>query len=330
MDDIQFLAGREQTQEEFFHTFNALYHADKQIVVTSDMYPAADRARWKSGSISRFPWGLVADIQAPELDTRIAIVQEEGRAGGHRRSPTTSRSSWRRRSRATCASSRARCCASRSRPSCSSAPIDLEFAKETLRGAVAAARDSRPRVEDIQRAVCEYFSIRMADLRVAPPPPRGRLPAHDRDVPVPAAPAHSFPELGERFGGKDHTTVMSAVRKIESRHRERGPRAARLHGSDPAEARKAVARSASLSRAPGRRATLGTSAWRAPHQFRRQRRARERGSWSGVGVPLVSAGVALSDRASARARARWASRPSRSSVLVRHVYESGQSPGTDW
>jgi chromosomal replication initiator protein len=212
MDDIQFLAGREQTQEEFFHTFNALYHADRQIVVTSDVYPQ-QIPEMEERLISRFQWGLVADIQAPELDTRIAILKAKAeqehitlvddvalflaqvvKSNVRELEGTLLRLAV--------------------KAELANRPIDLEFAKEALRG-VLPKSETATTVEDIQRAVCEYYSIRLADLKSHR---RHRAVSFPRMVAMYLCRQRlgtSFPELGDRFGGKDHTTVMSAVRKID-------------------------------------------------------------------------------------------------------------------
>jgi len=212
MDDIQFLAGREQTQEEFFHTFNALYHADRQIVVTSDVYPQ-QIPEMEERLISRFQWGLVADIQAPELDTRIAILKAKAeqehillgddvalflaqivKSNVRELEGTLLRLAV--------------------KAELGERPIDLEFAKEALRG-VLPKSETATTVEDIQRAVCDYFSIRLADLKSHR---RHRAVSFPRMVAMYLCRQRlgtSFPELGDRFGGKDHTTVMSAVRKID-------------------------------------------------------------------------------------------------------------------
>ncbi len=212
MDDIQFLAGREQTQEEFFHTFNALYHADRQIVVTSDVYPQ-QIPEMEERLISRFQWGLVADIQAPELDTRIAILKAKAeqehitlvddvalflaqvvKSNVRELEGTLLRLAV--------------------KAELANRNIDLEFAKEALRG-VMPKSETATTVEDIQRAVCDYYSIRLADLKSHR---RHRAVSFPRMVAMYLCRQRlgtSFPELGDRFGGKDHTTVMSAVRKID-------------------------------------------------------------------------------------------------------------------
>jgi chromosomal replication initiator protein len=220
MDDIQFLAGREQTQEEFFHTFNSLYHADRQIVVTSDVYPQ-QIPEMEERLISRFQWGLVADIQAPELDTRIAILKAKAQ-----------------QEQITLADDVALFLAQvvksnvrelegtllrlAVKAELANRPIDLEFAKEALRGVLPKSENATT-VEDIQRAVCDYYSIRLADLKSHR---RHRAVSFPRMVAMYLCRQRlgtSFPELGDRFGGKDHTTVMSAVRKIDGLIRSEDP-----------------------------------------------------------------------------------------------------------
>ena len=211
MDDIQFLAGREQTQEEFFHTFNALYHSDKQIVVTSDVYPQ-QISEMQERLISRFQSGMVADVQAPELDTRIAILQQKAENEGIPLGSEVAlflaqmvRSNVRE-----LAGTLLRVAV---KAELLGQPLDLELAKETMR-AMIPNQDTATTVEDIQRIACGYFGIRLADLKSRR---RHRAVSFPRMVAMYVCRQRlgtSYPELGERFGGKDHTTVISAVRKI--------------------------------------------------------------------------------------------------------------------
>jgi chromosomal replication initiator protein len=220
MDDIQFLAGREQTQEEFFHTFNSLYHADRQIVVTSDVYPQ-QIPEMEERLISRFQWGLVADIQAPELDTRIAILMAKAQQDQITLADDVAlflaqvvKSNVRELEGTLLRLAVKAELANRA--------IDLEFAKEALRGVLPKSENATT-VEDIQRAVCDYYSIRLADLKSHR---RHRAVSFPRMVAMYLCRQRlgtSFPELGDRFGGKDHTTVMSAVRKIDGLIRSEDP-----------------------------------------------------------------------------------------------------------
>jgi chromosomal replication initiator protein len=211
MDDIQFLAGREQTQEEFFHTFNALYHSDRQIVVTSDVYPQ-QIPEMQERLISRFQSGMVADVQAPELDTRIAILQKKAESEGIELESEVAlylaqavRSNVRELEGTLLRIA--------VKAELLGLPIDLDLAKETLRS-VAPSQDTAMTVEEIQRIVCGYFGIRLADLKSRR---RHRAVSFPRMIAMYICRHRlgtSYPELGERFGGKDHTTVISAVRKI--------------------------------------------------------------------------------------------------------------------
>ncbi|MBL9022398.1 MAG: chromosomal replication initiator protein DnaA [Myxococcales bacterium] len=213
VDDIQFLAGREQTQEEFFHTFNALHGQDRQIVVTSDKYPQ-NLERMEERLVSRFSWGLVADIQVPELETRVAIVRNKAALEGIALEDDVAlylaqvvRSNVRELEGTLIRLG--------AKSSLTGRPVDLGFAK----GELALASAHKPQsmsVEDIQRHVCHHFHIRSSDLVSKD---RHKTVAFARHVAMYLCKQRlkcSFPELGRAFGGRDHTTVMSAVRKIEA------------------------------------------------------------------------------------------------------------------
>jgi chromosomal replication initiator protein len=215
IDDIQFLAGREQTQEEFFHTFNALYHADKQIVVTSDISPQ-QIVEMQERLISRFQWGLVADIQAPELDTRIAILQKKAAAENIALEPEVALFV------AQMVQSNVRELEGTLlrlvvRAELEKRPVDLALAQAML-GAEkrALAPDRQISVEDVQRAAAEYFGIGVNQLRSER---RHRAIALPRMVAMFVAREKlklSYPDIGMRFGGKDHTTVMNAHRRVSA------------------------------------------------------------------------------------------------------------------
>ncbi len=211
IDDIQFLAGREQTQEEFFHTFNALYHADRQIVVTSDVYPQQIK-EMEERLVSRFQWGLVADIQAPELDTRIAILKKKAE---QEQIPLEDDVALliAQQVQSNVRELEGTLLRLAVKAELTGRDIGLDFARDAL-GAQLPRLEKQTTVEDIQRAACDYFNIRLAELKSHR---RHRAVSFPRMVAMYVCRQRlklSYPELGDRFGGKDHTTVMSAVKKI--------------------------------------------------------------------------------------------------------------------
>lgn len=219
IDDIQFLASKPGTQEEFFHAFNVLHQAGKQIIVTSDKYPQ-QLEKMEERLISRFTWGLVADVQAPELETRVAIVRKKAEAEHIDISDEvllfiaqTIRSNVRELE-----GTLIRLAA---KSSLLGRGVDMDFARTEI-AATSNARASETSVEDIQRTVCHHFKLRSGDLFSKD---RHKSIAFARHVAMYLCRQRlkcSFPELGRAFGNRDHTTVMSAVRKVEA-----------LRGSDP-------------------------------------------------------------------------------------------------
>jgi chromosomal replication initiator protein len=213
VDDIQFLASKTQTQEEFFHAFNALHQADKQIIVTSDKYPQ-QLERMEERLISRFTWGLVADIQGPELETRVAILRKKAQLEGIEMADDVvvflaqSVRSNVRELEGTLIRLAAK-------SSLLNRPIDMEFARQEIATA-STTRLNEASVDDIQRIVCHHFKLRTSELLSKD---RHKSVAFARQVAMYLCRQRlkcSFPELGRAFGNRDHTTVMSAVRKIEA------------------------------------------------------------------------------------------------------------------
>jgi len=217
VDDIQFLAGRVQTQEEFFHTFNALHNADRQIVVTSDKYPQA-LERMEERLVSRFASGLVADIQSPELETRVAIVRNKAALEEIELSdPVAVYLAQAVRSNVRELEGTLIRLAAKS--SLTGQKVDMDFVRTEL-SAVLTVRTQTLSVEDIQRAVCQHFRLRTSDLTSKD---RHKTVAFARHVAMYLCKQRlkcSFPELGRAFGGRDHTTVMSAVRKIDGQRED--------------------------------------------------------------------------------------------------------------
>jgi chromosomal replication initiator protein len=213
VDDIQFLAGREQTQEEFFHTFNALHDADRLIVVTSDKYPQ-QLQRMPERLVSRFGSGLVADIQMPQLETRVAIVRKKAVLEGIQLTDEVAEllaqgvpSNVRELEGALIRLA--------AKASLTARPIDVEFVKSEM-ALVGPRRPDVMSVEDIQKAVCSHFRLTNSELLSKD---RHKSVAFARQVAMYVCRQRlksSFPELGRAFGNRDHTTVMSAVRRVEA------------------------------------------------------------------------------------------------------------------
>jgi chromosomal replication initiator protein len=214
LDDIQFLAGREQTQEEFFHTFNALRDADRPIIVTADKYPQ-QLQRMPERLVSRFTSGLVADIQVPQLETRVAIVRKKAELEGIA-APDEVAIFLAQHVQSNVRELEGALIRLAAKASLTGQTIDLEFARREMT-ALPGQRQEVVSVEDIQRAVCTHFRLSSSELLSKD---RHKTIAFARQVAMYLCRQRlkcSFPELGRAFGNRDHTTVMSAVRRIEAR-----------------------------------------------------------------------------------------------------------------
>jgi chromosomal replication initiator protein len=216
MDDIQFIAGKERTQEEFFHTFNALYDAQKQIVISSDC-PPKQIPTLEERLHSRFEWGLIADIQPPDLETKLAILKKKAEgeslslqddvaiyiAGGIRSNVRELEGALNRLS------------ARASLDGIDLSEIDVAYARDVLKG-FTSDQNSSISTEAVLRAVASFFSLKPAQLKAK---------NNSKPIAVPRQIAmyickeltnQSLPQIGRDFGGKHHTTVLHSIRKIDS------------------------------------------------------------------------------------------------------------------
>ncbi|MCH9025929.1 MAG: chromosomal replication initiator protein DnaA, partial [Proteobacteria bacterium] len=212
IDDIQFFAGKERSQEEFFHTFNALLEGQHQIILTCDRYPK-EVSGLEERLKSRFGWGLTVAIEPPELETSVAILMSKAALESVDLPEEVAFFIARRiRSNVRELEGALRRVAANSR--FTGQPITLEFTRDALRD-LLAVQEKLVTVENIQKIVAEYYKIRLADMLSKR---RSRSIARPRQIAMSLAKeltSHSLPEIGDLFGGRDHTTVLHACRKIK-------------------------------------------------------------------------------------------------------------------
>ncbi|HEX7080982.1 MAG TPA: chromosomal replication initiator protein DnaA [Gammaproteobacteria bacterium] len=213
IDDIQFFAGKERSQEEFFHTFNALLEGQRQIVLTCDRYPK-EVSGLEERLKSRFGWGLTVAIEPPELETSVAILMSKA-AAEQETLPEEVAFFIAQRIRSNVRELEGALRRVIANARFTGQPITLEFAKEALRD-LLALQDKLVTVENIQKAVAGYFKIRVSDLLSKR---RSRSIARPRQIAMALAKeltTHSLPEIGDAFGGRDHTTVLHACRRVKA------------------------------------------------------------------------------------------------------------------
>jgi chromosomal replication initiator protein len=217
IDDIQFFANKDRSQEEFFHTFNALLEGNQQIILTSDRYPkeingVEDRLK------SRFGWGLTIAIEPPELETRVAILMRKA-TENRIQLPNEVAFFIAKRLRSNVRELEGALNRVIANANFTGRPITIDFVREALRD-LLALQEKLVTVDNIQKTVADYYKIKVSDILSKR---RSRSVARPRQVAMALAKEltnHSLPELGNLFGGRDHTTVLHACRKIEQLREE--------------------------------------------------------------------------------------------------------------
>ena len=214
IDDVHFLGGKEHSQEEFFHTFNTLYDAHKQIVLSSDR-PPKEIANLEERLISRFEWGLVTDLQPPDIETRIAILRKKAEMGNldipqdvvlyiAEKIKTNIRKLEGALIRVV------------SNASLTEKELTVSLAEEVLQDLIISEQEVLINIDIIQKKVTEYFDIRVADMKSKKRPRSIAFPRQIAMYLSRKLTNHSLPEIGEAFGGRDHTTVIHACKCIEN------------------------------------------------------------------------------------------------------------------
>lgn len=212
IDDIQFFAKKDRSQEEFFHTFNALLEGNQQVILTCDRYPKEiegleDRLK------SRFGWGLTVAVEPPDLETRVAILMKKAEKAKVKL-PADAAFFIAQRIRSNVRELEGALKRVVANSQFTGSAINTAFVKESLKD-LLALQDKQVSIENIQRTVAEYYKIKISDLHSKR---RSRSIARPRQVAMALAKEltqHSLPEIGEAFGGRDHTTVLHACRKVK-------------------------------------------------------------------------------------------------------------------
>lgn len=210
IDDIQFFAGKERSQEEFFHTFNALLEDQRQIIITCDRYPKEVEGL-EERLKSRFGWGLTQAIEPPELETRVAIMQSKAEAAGIDL-PSDVAFFVAKKIRSNIRELEGALRRLIANSQFTGKAISIEFAREALHDLISL-QEKLVTIENIQKTVAEYYKIRIADLLSAR---RSRSITRPRQLAMALSKeltSHSLPEIGDAFGGRDHTTVLHACKK---------------------------------------------------------------------------------------------------------------------
>jgi chromosomal replication initiator protein len=212
IDDIQFIAGKERTQAEFFHTFNSLYEGRKQIVVTSDKFPR-DITNFEERLRSRFEWGLIADIQPPDIETKVAILKKKAQLENI---PLPNNVAFFLASNTTSNIRILEGCLIRigAFSKLTGTDVSLDFAKDVLRNIIKTEEQSVP-IESIQACVASHFNLKVSDLKAKKKTKQIVLARQTAIYLSRKLSKLSLVEIGERFGGKDHSTVLHAIKKIE-------------------------------------------------------------------------------------------------------------------
>jgi len=216
VDDIQFIAGKERTQEEFFHTFNALYEQQKQIIVSSDC-PPKEISSIEERLRSRFEWGLIADIQPPDLETKIAILQKKAESE-RVHLPDEVAEFIARSIKSNVRELEGALTRLIAFSSLSGGGVNLPTAQQVLKN-IIATQEKKVTIELIQRRVGEQFGLREQDLKVRSNTKAIAFPRQIAMYLVKQLTSASLPEIGRQFGGKHHTTVLHSIHKIDTLRR---------------------------------------------------------------------------------------------------------------
>ena len=213
IDDVQFISGKDSTQEEFFHTFNALVDQNKQLVISADRSPS-DLDGVEERIKSRLGWGLVADIHSTTYELRLGILQSKVETMPHVEVPAKVLEFLAHKITSNVRELEGALNRVVAHAALVGRPISLETTQDVLKD-LLRANDKRVTVEDIQKQVAAHYNIKVSDMHSAR---RSRVVARPRQVAMYLSKrltTKSLPEIGRRFGGKDHNTVMHAVKRIE-------------------------------------------------------------------------------------------------------------------